>query len=69
MIKDRPYNKPRYNLAPGDFPDMDYFRSKLAEMEFSKFAKLKPQLLEQVRTDFAGRIWPYDFAGGECIVL
>ncbi|CAN0092860.1 unnamed protein product, partial [Heterosigma akashiwo] len=31
----------QYNLAPGDFPDIDDFRSKLSEMNFSKFNKLK----------------------------
>lgn len=36
----------RYNLSPGDFPDIEDFRSKLREQDFSKFAALKPQLVE-----------------------
>lgn len=40
----------RYNLAPGDFPDLDSMRSKLAEAEFSKFNTLKQRLLDEVET-------------------
>jgi EH domain-containing protein 1 len=36
----------RHNLAPGDFPEIKDFRSKLEEQDFSKFAVLKPQLIE-----------------------
>jgi EH domain-containing protein 1 len=38
----------KYNLAPGDFPEIDDYKSKLAEMEFSKFHSLKLRLLEEV---------------------
>ena len=38
----------RYNLAAGDFPDIDDFRSKLQEMDFSKFHSVKVRLLEDV---------------------
>mmetsp|Transcript_7681 Transcript_7681/g.12840 ORF Transcript_7681/g.12840 Transcript_7681/m.12840 type:complete len:579 (+) Transcript_7681:118-1854(+) len=38
----------QYNLAPGDFPDIDDFRSKLSEMNFSKFNKLKTSLISRV---------------------
>lgn len=36
----------RHNLAPGDFPDIKDFKSKLEEQDFSKFSILKPQLIE-----------------------
>jgi EH domain-containing protein 1 len=36
----------QYNLAPGDFPDLDTFRSKCEELNFAKFPKLKPKLLQ-----------------------
>ena len=38
----------KYNLAPGDFPDIDDFRSKLQEQDFSKFAPLKQKLIDEV---------------------
>ena len=38
----------QYNLAPGDFPDLDTFRSKCEELNFAKFPKLKPKLLQVV---------------------
>ena len=38
----------KYNLAAGDFPDIDDFRSKLQEMDFSKFHSLKPRLMDEV---------------------
>mmetsp|Transcript_2253 Transcript_2253/g.3109 ORF Transcript_2253/g.3109 Transcript_2253/m.3109 type:complete len:573 (+) Transcript_2253:244-1962(+) len=37
-----------YNLAPGDFPDIDMFREKLREMNFSKFSKLKTSVIAKV---------------------
>lgn len=40
----------RYNLAPGDFPDLNDFKSKLAEHDFSKFNPLKPRLIEEAET-------------------
>lgn len=44
----------RYNLAPGDFPDLDQYRSRLREeMDFSKFPKLKPQIMDQVESVLA----------------
>lgn len=36
----------KYNLSPGDFPDIADFKSKLAEHDFSKFNALKPRLIE-----------------------
>jgi hypothetical protein len=38
----------RYNLAPGDFPDIDIFRGKLAELDFTKFNSLKQRLIDDV---------------------
>jgi EH domain-containing protein 1 len=43
----------RYNLAPGDFPDLNDYRSKLEEQDFSKFSSLKPQLVEAADTTLA----------------
>lgn len=40
----------RYNLAPGDFPDIENFRSKLVELDFTKFSSLKQRLLDDVDT-------------------
>ena len=46
----------KYDLAPGDFPDIADFQAKLQEMDFSKFNKLKVKLVEDVEmvlgTDF-----------------
>jgi EH domain-containing protein 1 len=36
----------QHHLAPGDFPDLEHFRSKLSDMNFSNFPKLKPQKLQ-----------------------
>lgn len=38
----------RYNLAAGDFPDLEDFRSKLLEQDFSKFHSLRQKLLDDV---------------------
>lgn len=38
----------RYNLAPGDFPDLADMRSKLAEMDFTKFSTLRMKLIEEL---------------------
>ena len=43
----------RHNIAAGDFPDLTDFRSKLEELDFSKFAALKPQLIEAAETTLA----------------
>lgn len=36
----------RYNLAPGDFPNLEEYRSKLAEHDFSKFSPVKVAVIE-----------------------
>jgi hypothetical protein len=36
----------KYNLAPGDFPEINDFKSKLAEQDFSKFHHLKQKLID-----------------------
>jgi EH domain-containing protein 1 len=36
----------KYNLAPGDFPELNDFRTKLTEQDFSKFAPLKQRLID-----------------------
>lgn len=38
----------KYNIAPGDFPDIAEFQSKLTEQDFTKFHKLKAKLIEDV---------------------
>ena len=38
----------KYNLAAGDFPEIDSFRLKLAEMNFAKLPKLNVKLLDQL---------------------
>eukprot|EP00611_Tribonema_gayanum_P021406 TRINITY_DN4107_c0_g1_i1.p1 TRINITY_DN4107_c0_g1~~TRINITY_DN4107_c0_g1_i1.p1 ORF type:complete len:617 (+),score=239.25 TRINITY_DN4107_c0_g1_i1:132-1853(+) len=38
----------QYNLAPGDFPDLETFRSKCEELSFAKFPKLKPKMLQDL---------------------
>lgn len=43
----------QHNLAPGDFPDLEPFRSKLADTNFIKFPKLKVKMLEDL--DEVGR--------------
>jgi len=40
----------RYNLAAGDFPDLEDFRSKLKEHDFSKFQALRPKMIEEIET-------------------
>jgi GTPase SAR1 family protein len=37
----------KYNLAHGDFPELNDFKSKLAEHDFSKFQPLKMRLIEE----------------------
>ena len=38
----------KYSLAPGDFPDIDSFRSILAEQDFTKFPMLKQKIIDDV---------------------
>lgn len=38
----------KYNLAPGDFPDIADFQSKLQEMDFTKFNRLKQKMVDDV---------------------
>eukprot|EP01038_Epipyxis_sp_PR26KG_P005497 gene5497-7609_t len=38
----------KFNLAPGDFPDINDFQTKLREHDFSKFAVLKQRLIDEV---------------------
>ncbi|TFJ82953.1 hypothetical protein NSK_005726 [Nannochloropsis salina CCMP1776] len=35
----------QHHLAPGDFPDLDNFRTKLLDLNFSKFPKIKNKML------------------------
>lgn len=37
-----------HNLAPGDFPDLEPFRAKLQDTNFTRFPKLKPKMLEDL---------------------
>mmetsp|Transcript_10070 Transcript_10070/g.14205 ORF Transcript_10070/g.14205 Transcript_10070/m.14205 type:complete len:561 (-) Transcript_10070:92-1774(-) len=38
----------QYNLAPGDFPDLEAFRAKCDELSFAKFPRLKPKMLQDL---------------------
>ena len=38
----------KYNLAPGDFPDIRDFQEKLSEMDFTKFHGLKQKLIDDI---------------------
>jgi len=38
----------KHSLAIGDFPDIESFKSKLGEMNFSKFPKLNQKLVDQL---------------------
>jgi EH domain-containing protein 1 len=38
----------KYNLAAGDFPNIDDFRSVLKELDFTKFQSLKPKLIDDI---------------------
>eukprot|EP01105_Mastigella_eilhardi_P007247 TRINITY_DN18750_c0_g1_i1.p1 TRINITY_DN18750_c0_g1~~TRINITY_DN18750_c0_g1_i1.p1 ORF type:complete len:505 (-),score=198.79 TRINITY_DN18750_c0_g1_i1:1420-2934(-) len=42
------YNKvmQKYQLSPGDFPDINKFRERLQQHDFDKFPKLNPKLIE-----------------------
>ena len=46
----------KYNLAPGDFPDIRDFQDKLTELDFSKFHGLKQKLIDDVETVLANDI-------------
>jgi len=37
-----------YNLAPGDFPDLEKFKTKLTDLKFAELSSLKPELIEQL---------------------
>mmetsp|Transcript_11423 Transcript_11423/g.22658 ORF Transcript_11423/g.22658 Transcript_11423/m.22658 type:complete len:582 (+) Transcript_11423:310-2055(+) len=36
----------KYNLSPGDFPDLNTFTSKLKDVKFSEFSSLSPSLID-----------------------
>jgi hypothetical protein len=38
----------KFNLAPGDFPDIHDFQEKLQEMDFRKFHTLKQKLIDDI---------------------
>ena len=38
----------KYNLAAGDFPEIENFRSILKEKDFTKFNALKPKLVDEI---------------------
>jgi len=38
----------KYNLSPGDFPDISLFQNKLKEVKFSEFSALKQKELENL---------------------
>ena len=40
----------KYNLAPGDFPEINDYQSRLREQEFSKFHSLKQKLIDDVES-------------------
>ncbi|GMH57148.1 hypothetical protein TrRE_jg6725 [Triparma retinervis] len=46
----------KHNLAAGDFPEMEGFRKKLAEMNFSKFPKLNTKMLTKLDNMLATEI-------------
>lgn len=46
----------RYNLAPGDFPQIDEYRSKLQEHDFSKFHSLKISVVEAAENTLSSDI-------------
>lgn len=37
----------KYNLAPGDFPDLPDYQAKLREQDFSKFSSFKQKLVDE----------------------
>ena len=40
----------KWNLSAGDFPNLDDFKAKLAEHDFSKFSLIRQKLLDDVET-------------------
>jgi len=38
----------KYNLAPGDFPDLQKFQAKLHDMKFTELNALKPDMIEKL---------------------
>ena len=38
----------KYNLAPGDFPDLEKFQYKLKDVKFSEFSSFKPEFVEDL---------------------
>lgn len=38
----------KYNLAPGDFPDLEKFQYKLKDVKFSEFSSFKPEFIEDL---------------------
>lgn len=46
----------RHNLAPGDFPHIDEYRSKLEEQDFSKFNSVKTSVIEAAENTLSNDI-------------
>jgi len=46
----------KYNLSPGDFPNIRRYQEKLAEADFSKFPKLNTKLLNSINDCIANDI-------------
>jgi Domain of unknown function (DUF5600) len=40
----------KYNLSPGDFPDIDAFQIKLADQDFTKFHHSRQKLIDDVES-------------------
>ena len=40
----------KYNLAPGDFPDLADFQSKVSEMDFTKFHSLRQKVIDDAES-------------------
>ena len=40
----------KHNLSPGDFPDLDDFKFKLSDQDFTKFHHVKQKLLDDVQS-------------------
>jgi EH domain-containing protein 1 len=46
----------KYNLAPGDFPEIVEYTSRLKESDFSKFHSLKQKLIDDAEAVLTGDI-------------